>query len=591
MNRKQMNRKKNKKKEFNDLLIPILIVLAILPFVVYLAMYDCGLGQELWYGENDIIGDIYCYYKSRLFVLVCAVAALILCLSFLIYKNYRNLPKMFLLLALFYVPVLISSFRTVNIKDTTIGSIYHFESVFVLLGYGIIFLYAYVFVGKEKDYECIAKTLLISTVGLAVIGLLQVCNRDIFDMEWFIRMITPAEWETYALENMQDAFSGNNVSLTLFNPNNAGQYLAMILPVFILWAVFTEKRWMKCVMGFFSVILIILLWCTYSRGALLAFFVELLILGGIFWKKYALKSRKSFTYIVLFAGVCVIILLFVEFMSGFKFIHRIHDENSDSKLEKIVTGNDSVDITYDNHRVRVGFSDKVPGFFVQLDGDDVTDTYLAADGSFQKEELKNFQIFSMEESSEPVMVVMIEDIEYSFIYDGECYYHINDLGKADKLVPIQALDFHGMELKGSGRLYIWSRSIPLLKNYLIWGSGSDTFYRVFPQNDYVGKKQYTGTSARMIEKPHNNYIKIAVQTGVLSLLLLCIFYGWYVSSFVKAIPVIKGFSGKNIVGIGFFVGTVGYVVSSFFYDSSLPCTPLAAVMAGVSLAFAKKEIN
>lgn len=588
---KHMNRKKRRKMEFIDLLIPLLIVLAILPFVVYLAMYDCGLGQELWYGENDIIGDIYCYYKSRLFVLVSVVAALILCVSFLIYKNYRHLPKMFWLLAIFYVPVLISTFRTVNTKDTTIGSIYHFESIFVLLGYGIMFLYAYVIVRKEKDYECIAQTLLISTAGLAVIGLLQVCNKDLFDMEWFIRLITPAEWETYALENMQDAFSGNNVSLTLFNPNNAGQYLAMILPVFILWALFTEKKWMKCVLGFFSVILILLLWCTYSRGALLAFFVELLVLSVILWKKHSLKSRKSFTYIVFFAGLCVIILLFVEFMSGFKFIHRLHDESSDSKLKEIVTGSDSVDITYDNHKVQIGFSDQASGFFVQLDGDDVTDTYLAADGSFQREELKNFQVFSMEENSEPVMVVMIEDIGYSFIYEDESYYHINDLGKADKLVHIEALDFHGMELKGSGRLYIWSRSIPLLKNYLIWGSGPDTFYRVFPQNDYVGKKQYTGTSARMIEKPHNNYIKIAVQTGVLSLVLLIIFYGWYASCIAKAISDTQVFSKKNIVGIGFFLGTIGYVISSFFYDSSLPCTPLAALMAGVSLAYARKESN
>lgn len=590
---KNMNTKikKKTKSEFNDLLLPLLMVIAILPFVVYLAMYDSGLGQELWYGENDIIGDIYCYYKSRLFVVVSGVAALILFLSFLIYKNYRRLPKMFWLLALFYVPVLISTFRTVNTTDTTIGSIYHFESIFVLLGYGIIFLYAYVFVGKEKDYKCIAQTLLVTTIGLAVIGLLQVCNRDIFDMEWFIRLITPAEWETYALENMQDAFSGNNVSLTLFNPNNAGQYLAMILPVFILWAVFAEKQWHKIALGFFSIVLILLLWCTYSRGALLAFVVELLFLGGILWKSNLKKSWSSLKYIVLFAGICAIILLFVEFTSGFKFIHRLTDESSNSKLEEIITGSENVEITYDNHKIQVGFSEKTPGFVVQVDGDDITDTYNAADGSFTAEDLARFQMFSLEMDSEPMIVVMIEGMEYSFSCDDNGYYYINDLGKADKLVHIPALDFHGMEMKGSGRLYIWSRSIPLLKNYLIWGSGPDTFYRVFPQNDYVGKEKYTGTSARMIEKPHNNYIKIAVQTGVLSLLLLIVFYGWYVSYFVKSIPVMHGFSIKSIVGIGFFLGTIGFVVSSIFYDSSLPSTPLAAVMAGVSLACIRKEAD
>lgn len=146
-----------KKGQFNDLLLPILIVIGILPFVVYVAMYDSGLGQELWYGDNDIIGDIYCYYKSRIFVLVSAIAALILFLWFLIYKEFKNIPKMLWFGALFYIPVLISTLFTVNGQDTMIGALYHFESVFVLLGYGIMLLYSYVFVNRETDYLWIRK--------------------------------------------------------------------------------------------------------------------------------------------------------------------------------------------------------------------------------------------------------------------------------------------------------------------------------------------------------------------------------------------------------------------------------------------------
>ena len=102
-------------------------------------------------------------------------------------------------------------------------------------------------------------------------------------------------------------------------------------------------------------------------------------------------------------------------------------------------------------------------------------------------------------------------------------------------MSIEAVDFHGLETKGSGRIYIWSRTLPLLKKYFFVGSGPDTFYRAFPQNDYVGKEMYADTSARMIEKAHNGYLMTAVQTGVVSLILLLVFYGWYVKTFFRRV--------------------------------------------------------
>jgi hypothetical protein len=34
---------------------------------------------------------------------------------------------------------------------------------------------------------------------------------------------------------------------------------------------------------------------------------------------------------------------------------------------------------------------------------------------------------------------------------------------------------------------MWSRTFPLLKNRIIYGSGADTFAIYFPQNDPIGK--------------------------------------------------------------------------------------------------------
>ena len=72
-------------------MIPLIIIMAFLPFVVYLAMYNCGLSSELWYGDNDIIGDIYCYYKSRIFVIVSMISGFIILFRILLYKGYKSL--------------------------------------------------------------------------------------------------------------------------------------------------------------------------------------------------------------------------------------------------------------------------------------------------------------------------------------------------------------------------------------------------------------------------------------------------------------------------------------------------------------------
>ena len=90
---------------------------------------------------------------------------------------------------------------------------------------------------------------------------------------------------------MQDAFSGNNVSLTLYNPNNAGQYLAMVLPFFVYKTIYQENKRKRILFGSLAGVLLILVWFTYSRGALLAVVLEFVIGSVLFLWKNAQKTK------------------------------------------------------------------------------------------------------------------------------------------------------------------------------------------------------------------------------------------------------------------------------------------------------------
>ena len=577
-------KKLKKTSSFNDLLLPLIMVMAILPFIVYLAMYNCGLSSELWYGDNDIIGDIYCYYKSRVFILISMICAFILLLRILVYKGFQKPWKPLLLLGGYVVLAVVSTIFSLNYQDSLVGSLYHFESIFALVGYVSILIYAYVFVNTKEDILLLDKFFTGAVVLLVILGVLQAMNMDIFDAEAFIRLISPKEWEKYALTNMQDAFSGNNVSLTLYNPNNAGQYLAMVLPFFVYKTIYQENKRKRVLFGILSVVLLILVWFTYSRGALLAVVIEFIIGSTLFLWKNIQKTKVFMKKAGLFLCGCVIILLIADGTQNFKFLSRFFDERSYSKLEQILTEQDCIQIAYDGHKLKTGFSSDDSGIFLQLEEQDITSYYDSTEGQVLYPDLENIQILPMELNEGKTLFIMIEGKSFSFLYEDGQYWFSNDLGKLDKLTAIEAIDFHGLESKGSGRLYIWSRTLPLLKQYFFIGSGPDTFYRAFPQNDYVGKEIYAGTSARLIEKAHNGYLMTAVQTGVVSLILLLVFYGWYVKTFIRHIKQNRITSLKDILGISFFIGTIGYMFSSLFYDSSLQCTPLFCIFLGISMS-------
>ena len=70
----------------------------------------------------------------------------------------------------------------------------------------------------------------------------------------------------------------------------------------------------------------------------------------------------------------------------------------------------------------------------------------------------------------------------------------------EEMVEIPHANFHGLEYLGSGRLYIWSRILPMLKHDILKGSGPVTFAEVFPQNDYAGKMIYAESTGRIMER-------------------------------------------------------------------------------------------
>jgi hypothetical protein len=188
-------------------------------------------------------------------------------------------------------------------------------------------------------------------------------------------------------------------------------------------------------------------------------------------------------------------------------------------------------------------------------------------------------------------MVYIDDKSWCFTNQLEgdsTYYYYTDLGTLTKLTEDNVSDsFEPLENVSSlanGRGYIWNKTIAILKHYVLFGSGADTYALAFPNGDFVSKYN-NGYDNLILTKPHNLYLQIAVQTGIISLICFLVFYLWYFFSSLRLYwkRPIKGICA--VTGFAIMLGTAGYMISGLANDSTVTISPLywALVGAGIGL--------
>lgn len=276
------------------------------------------------------------------------------------------------------------------------------------------------------------------------------------------------------------------------------------------------------------------------------------------------------------------VLFLADALGDGRYLSRILDQKKDDRLESIVTSQEGVTITYDGRPYL--FAVENGSVKVQDAQGNEIELEETADGDFITPFSDSCYVNVVQLDAKEELVFLLDGYTLEFSKLAAGYYYETEWGKADELAEIPHANFHGIEYLGSGRLYIWSRILPMLKHDILKGSGPDTFAEVFPQNDYVGKMIYAESTGRIMERAHNDFLARWVQTGLLSLLALLVFY---VLFFRKTIPYYRNceFTGvKNKLGFGGFLGCVGYLVCCMFSDSTLYTTPAFYVFLGIALA-------
>ncbi len=181
-----------------------------------------------------------------------------------------------------------------------------------------------------------------------------------------------------------------------------------------------------------------------------------------------------------------------------------------------------------------------------------------------------------------VLRVNQKQVQFEFAVEDEKFKLIglnDDL--TNTIEKAEYIGFKNKERFGSARGYIWSRTLPMLKDTILWGHGPDTYAIEFPQNDYIGKIRAYGTPQMLVDKPHNMYLQIAVNTGVLSLLAALALWGLYLAQSIRIYIKKMDYSFLSLSGAGIFLAVCGYLVTGLFNDSVVAIAPVFWVMLGL----------
>ena len=95
----------------------------------------------------------------------------------------------------------------------------------------------------------------------------------------------------------------------------------------------------------------------------------------------------------------------------------------------------------------------------------------------------------------------------------------------------------------------------------------------------------------LFTRPHNLYLQMGIQTGVLSLLAFLTFYIMYFAGSCKRYCFCQMDKQEKWLGVALFLSTVGFMAAGLANDSLIVVTPVFYVLLGTGIAVNDKIIG
>lgn len=562
--------------------LPIIFMLTLYMFAIRGSAVKNYLENMFWYVGKGIDGDIYSYFRMKIFLFVSFASFIWLVSTKVcgnkdckIYKHNIYIPM------IIYSVLVLLSFAVSSYKNIAMyGYSERHEGTPVLIGYMLILFVSMNTMYKEKALKVAMYAFTFACILLGIWGVLQVHGIDIMSLPKWMYIPKKLQGGNLVMNN-----GANIVKWFFSNQNYASFFMVFPITISAILCVASEDIKKKVFFAVVSGLLMYNLWNAASLGGMVACFVTFFA-GIVLFNKNLLKWKTSIIMIVIAlvvsAGISMPQIL-PQIKSGVQaaantVVKTVYaaEKRDFIKIDYIVTDGPNIVYSFAGNEITIKTANNnISGVY------DTMGNNIGLDNDYFTASI------TKGESQYPEIDVTTAKKTWSFgIVNGEVYY-ASPSGKGIKLGKTESFGFKNHEGFATNRGYIWSRTLPLLKKTVIVGHGADTFTLYFPQSDYAGKYNvgfYGDGHNTVVDKPHNMYLGTAVNTGVLSLAALLCIYIMYIMESIKTYKKCGFDTFSKIVGGAIFIAILGFLVGGLVNDSTVQITPIFYTFLGIGFA-------
>lgn len=546
------------KEKFLKFILNVLV--GVVPTIMILKLIQIDQITKLLYGDITIVADFFSFYKSKIIIALSLTLFFGFIFTIVFHYKKREFETLknknnYIILSMF-VFILIS-FAFAPLKEiSSYGLVDRYEGYYVWISYLMILLVTYNLKYTKKDLMIHGMVISISSAWISFIGITNVLGKDLLQTDFFQKVILMFE-----PRNVQMVQKGGKLaSSTLFNSNYVGSYVALVLPLIIIFVINAEKRYQR-VFGVISFALTIaFLWGSQSRAGYLG------VIASLIYILFKLRKKiLSHIKVVLVLGLIVVVSLVGvnkitdgriarELLSLTKVDTVFNDEtlSSAAMFDDINIEVSDIELIKGDQHIKYIFYN---GLDVYLNDEKIEYELVDNKIIYEDDRLSYIDTYYNELTEELKLKVNNKQIEFVLIKNKVMvkgvrgkYFEYEDAA-VSKIFKDRFASFRG---------YIWNRSIPLLMEKPLTGIGADVFVYKFPQNEILGRLNSGMRRDVIVDKPHNYYMQVGISFGIPFLLLLL---------GLNILGVIK--KDKNVTISILKAGLIGFLVVSVFNDSNV----------------------
>lgn len=570
MNHKEKNLEKIK-------LMPLYFMASVFPLITYGKIGRSPYADYIWGDSKGVAFDFFAYGKAVTLLVIVAFCMLILGIRRAKGIHFRPLPSYFYLLFLALWCVFLSALFS---KDHALslwpGNNGH-ETAFIIAAYLLLFLYTYQVIQSEEEVIRICKAFV---PGLCIVlfwGIWECMGISVVEQDFWQRIFLGKYYQKFAGE-MVGVHTGR-VCATFENPDLTGTYLSILLPIIFMLLHRAEKK-RKPGLVLLPVLLVLETIRTGYRGVFLATAV---VLFGAFLIWLRRKDSGHLPKSSLFWGVITgafLLLGLVDVFLNMGLLSGVTDGKTPLALSDIALQDNHVFLITEDRTAVITFTDDTYKIEVEENGikKDVTDAYDIDEETLFYKGFEDVSIGIIKEDDWIDENLYITDgaCKWSFCLENGAFVYRNAMGKRDVLAKAKTFLDPSYDYIGSGRIYVWSRAIPLLGKYIWRGSGACTAAAVFPQSDYMAKAKTFGRNNLIVSELDNSYLTMWIEHGLFMLLTMVIFG----CIFIKDTLSVCGKEKENVKN-ALFLSLLLFLVNGLFISYSVSVTPIVVLIAGM----------